>query len=103
MTTSAGSGAAHESVALPRHRESPGASDVTVEKSVALRRGLVEDIEARAGAGGFSAFLDMAADRYLTLLQAEDHGVQFGLFTIEELAEERAAWLALAPATESGM
>src|SRR5260370_41901378 len=83
MSTPAGSGAAHESVAIPRHRESPSASEVTVEKSVALRRSLVEEIEARAGARGFSAFLDTAADRYLTLLHAEDHGVQFGLFTAE--------------------
>lgn len=90
MTTPAGSAARR------RRREAPRASDPTVKKSVTLRRSLAEEIEARTGARGFSSFLDMAAERHLALLKAQeivdDHTTRLGEFTAEELAEAEAAW-----------
>ncbi|XRQ06423.1 hypothetical protein ACN3XK_59420 [Actinomadura welshii] len=68
----------------------------TVKKSVTLRESVVEEIEARTGARGFSEFLNAAAERHLALLQAQeivdDHVTRHGEFTREELAEAEAAW-----------
>ena len=68
----------------------------TVKKSVTLREVVVEEIEARTGARGFSEFLDAAAERYLAMLKAQeildDHTSRHGEFTAEELAEAQAAW-----------
>ncbi|MFD0686977.1 hypothetical protein [Actinomadura fibrosa] len=61
-----------------------------------LRENVVEEIEARTGARGFSQFLDAAAERHLALLKAQeivdDHVAQHGDLTEEELAEAQAAW-----------
>ncbi|MER7009098.1 hypothetical protein ABT297_39480 [Dactylosporangium sp. NPDC000555] len=71
-------------------------SGTTVKKSVTLRESIVEEIEARIGARGFSQFLDEAAARHLALLKAQeivdDHVARCGEFTDEELAEAQAAW-----------
>ncbi|MEU8796156.1 hypothetical protein [Spirillospora sp. NPDC048819] len=68
----------------------------TVKKSVTLRESVVEQIEARTGARGFSEFLDAAAERHLALLKAQeivdDHVTRHGEFAQEELAEAEAAW-----------
>jgi len=73
-----------------------GRYGTTVKKSVTLRETVVEEIEARTGARGFSQFLDAAAERYLALLKAQeiidDHITRHGQFTEEELAEAEAAW-----------
>lgn len=76
-------------------RQAPGHGK-TVKKSVTLRESVVEEIEARTGARGFSEFLNAAAERHLALLQAQeivdDHVSRHGEFTEEELAEAEAAW-----------
>jgi hypothetical protein len=68
----------------------------TVKKSVTLRENVVDEIEARTGPGGFSEFIDAAAERYLAMLKAQDiladHVKRHGEFTAEELAEAQAAW-----------
>ncbi|WP_433464809.1 hypothetical protein [Spirillospora sp. CA-128828] len=73
-----------------------GRPDKTVKKSVTLRESVVDEIEARTGARGFSQFLDAAAERHLALLKAQevvdDHIARHGEFTDAELAEAEAAW-----------
>jgi hypothetical protein len=68
----------------------------TIKKSVTLREDVVDEIEARTGPGGFSEFIDAAAERYLALLKAEDvltdHVERHGQFSAAELAEAQAAW-----------
>jgi hypothetical protein len=68
----------------------------TVKKSVTLRETVVDEIEARTGARGFSEFLDEAAERYLALMKAQEildeHTARSGRFTEAELAEAEAAW-----------
>jgi hypothetical protein len=73
-----------------------GRYGTTVKKSVTLRETVVEEIEARTGARGFSQFLDAAAEHFLALLKAQeiidDHTMRYGQFTEEELAEAEVAW-----------
>jgi hypothetical protein len=86
----------------PRERARRRAADpasrygTTVKKSVTLREDVVEEIEARTGPGGFSEFIDAAAERYLALLKAQDiltdHLERHGQFSADELAEAQAAW-----------
>jgi hypothetical protein len=70
--------------------------ETTVKKSVTLRRSLAREIEQRAGARGFSRFIDEAAEHWLALLRAqeivEEHEHRFGPLTQEELDEARRAW-----------
>ncbi|WP_242902888.1 hypothetical protein [Actinomadura terrae] len=77
-------------------RATGGRYGKTVKKSVTLRESVVEQIEARTGARGFSEFLDAAAERHLSLLKAQeivdDHVARHGEFTPEELAEAEFAW-----------
>ncbi|MFF0216653.1 hypothetical protein [Streptomyces vinaceus] len=47
-------------------------SETTVKKSVTIRRSIAEQIEERAGAGGFSSFVDAAAEHWLALLKAQE-------------------------------
>lgn len=79
-----------------RAKAAPAPRDKTVKKSVTLRKSVVEEIEARTGARGFSQFLDAAAERHLALLKAreivDDHIARHGDFTEAELAEAEAAW-----------
>jgi hypothetical protein len=79
-----------------RPASSPGRYGSTVKKSVTLREAVVDEIESRTGPGGFSEFMDAAAERYLALLKAQeiltDHIERYGEFTPEELAEGQAAW-----------
>jgi hypothetical protein len=70
--------------------------DTTVKKSVTLRRSLAQEIEERAGARGFSRFIDAAAEHWLALLKAqeivEEHEQRLGALTRDELDEARRAW-----------
>jgi hypothetical protein len=79
-----------------RRSATPGRYGRTVKKSVTLRETVVDEIEARTGARGFSEFLDAAAERYLALLKAQeiltDHTSRHGDLTEAELAETEAAW-----------
>lgn len=47
-------------------------SAITVKKSVTIRRSIAEQIEERVGAGGFSRFINAAAEYRLTLLKAQE-------------------------------
>lgn len=47
-------------------------SETTVKKSVTIRRSIVEQIEERVGAGGFSSFVNAAAEHWLALLKAQE-------------------------------
>ncbi|MCX5376636.1 hypothetical protein [Streptomyces sp. NBC_00091] len=47
-------------------------SRTTVKKSVTMRRSIAEQIEERVGAGGFSRFIDAAAEHWLTILAARE-------------------------------
>ncbi|WP_030206703.1 hypothetical protein [Streptomyces sp. NRRL S-87] len=71
-------------------------SETTVKKSVTIRRSIAEEIEERAGAGGFSSFVDAAAEHWLALLKAreivEDHERRFGPLSEDALEEARRAW-----------
>lgn len=74
--------------------ESP--HDTTVKKSVTLRRSVAEEIEARTGSRGFSAFMDTAAEHWLALLKAgeiiDDFETRNPPLTTEELEKARQAW-----------
>ncbi|MFD8793717.1 hypothetical protein [Streptomyces vinaceus] len=71
-------------------------SETTVKKSVTIRRSIAEQIEERAGAGGFSRFVDAAAEHWLALLKAqeivEDHVRRNGPLSEDVLEEARRAW-----------
>lgn len=72
------------------------AREGTVKKSVTLRRSVVEEIEERTGARGFSSFVDAAAEHWLALLKAQeivdDHERRVGPLSDEALEEARRAW-----------
>lgn len=61
-----------ESTARRRTTRSTGRYGNTVKKSVTLRGTVVDEIEARIGPGGFSKFIDAAAESYLALLRAQE-------------------------------
>ncbi|MDD9376991.1 hypothetical protein M8Z33_09985 [Streptomyces sp. ZAF1911] len=71
-------------------------SEITVKKSVTIRRSIAERIEERAGAGGFSSFVDAAAEHWLALLDAqeivEDHERRVGPLTDEVREKALHAW-----------
>jgi hypothetical protein len=75
---------------------SPAERDVTAKKSVTLRRSLIEEIEARTGARGFSAFIDTAAEHWLALVKTaeivEDHERRNGPLSPEAREQARRAW-----------
>ncbi|MBX6385361.1 MAG: hypothetical protein IRZ07_20705 [Microbispora sp.] len=68
---------------------------MTVRKSVTLRRRLVEEVESRTGARGFSKFVDQAVEYGLALLKAQeivtDHEHRAGLLPDEVVGEARRA------------
>ncbi|MEO3755925.1 hypothetical protein [Streptomyces sp. B6B3] len=70
--------------------------ETTVKKSVTLRRSLAQEIEERAGARGFSRFIDAAAEHWLALLKAQEivaeHEREFGSLAPEDLDAARRAW-----------
>ncbi|PJE95677.1 hypothetical protein CUT44_22210 [Streptomyces carminius] len=76
--------------------ESTPPRETTVKKSITLRRSVVEEIEERAGARGFSNFIDAAAEHWLALLRAreivEEHEHRVGPLPKEALEEARRAW-----------
>lgn len=71
-------------------------SETTVKKSVTIRRSIAEQIEERAGAGGFSSFIDAAAEHWLALLKAqeivEDHESRVGPLTDEVREKALRSW-----------
>lgn len=71
-------------------------SETTVKKSVTIRRSIAEQIEERAGAGGFSRFIDAAAEHWLALLKAqeivEDYERRNGPLPEELLEEVSRRW-----------
>ncbi|MGW6709048.1 hypothetical protein ACWGDE_29750 [Streptomyces sp. NPDC054956] len=52
-------------------------SETRVKKSVTMRRSLAEQIEDRVGAGGFSGFVDAAAEHWLALLKAQEGAADY--------------------------
>ncbi|MER5761546.1 hypothetical protein [Streptomyces sp. NPDC002082] len=71
-------------------------SEAMVKKSVTIRRSIAEQIEERVGPGGFSGFVDAAAEHWLALLKAreiiEDHERRIGPLTDEVREEAQRAW-----------
>ncbi|MGY1454192.1 hypothetical protein [Streptomyces sp. SS8] len=74
----------------------PRTHETTVKKSITLRRSVAEEIEERAGARGFSSFIDAAAEHWLALLRAQeivdDHERRTGPLPDAALDDARRAW-----------